>query len=231
MRYTAGQVAGEPARRRVLGGAASAGWHWMADDASAADDYARRFARVVIGDQAIENACAEAGTTSHEAITRAQIRLPAVARSWTLFAIAPGSRPRDEPVEPDGTGSRALGGRRRSRPVVAQSVCRIRRSRISPPCSSTWLPRGCWVGRSADQTGDQRTRPQPGRVGGADSWRSSARLSHDHAALAQEVWGAQQQNGLRGEVGERSRTLQQRHGETLASIKAMLELLIKHTRS
>ncbi|GAB1340875.1 hypothetical protein [Gemmatimonas sp.] len=51
-------------------------------------------------------------------------------------------------------------------------------------------------------------------------------LSHDHAALAQEVWGAQQQNGLRGEV-EKVKTMQQRHGETLASIKAMLELLIK----
>ncbi|GAB1340876.1 hypothetical protein [Gemmatimonas sp.] len=84
VRYTAGQVAGEPRHvefweaRQALAGL-------MADDASAADDYARRFARVVIGDQAIENKCAEAGTTSHEAITRAQIR-SAVAPLWTLFA-------------------------------------------------------------------------------------------------------------------------------------------------
>ncbi|GAB1345032.1 hypothetical protein [Gemmatimonas sp.] len=54
-------------------------------------------------------------------------------------------------------------------------------------------------------------------------------LAADHAALAQEVWGAQQQNGLRGEVAK-IKDLQQRHGETLASIKAMLEVLLKqHT--
>lgn len=51
-------------------------------------------------------------------------------------------------------------------------------------------------------------------------------LAADHAALAQEVWGAQQQNGLRGEV-ETVKAMQQRHGETLASIKAMLEVLLK----
>ena len=51
-------------------------------------------------------------------------------------------------------------------------------------------------------------------------------LAADHAALAQEVWGAQQQNGLRGDVAK-IKDLQQRHGETLASIKAMLEVVLK----
>ncbi|GAB1345033.1 hypothetical protein [Gemmatimonas sp.] len=84
IRFTAGQVAAEArgvefweARQRLAA--------LVADDAAAADDYARRFARLVIGDQAIENACAQPGTTSHEAITRPQLR-NAVAPLWTLFA-------------------------------------------------------------------------------------------------------------------------------------------------
>lgn len=92
IRYTAGQVATEArgidfweARQRLAG--------LVADDAAAADDYARRFARLVIGDQAIENKCAEVGTTSPEAITRQQIR-NAVAPLWTLFATRLPKAPR-----------------------------------------------------------------------------------------------------------------------------------------
>lgn len=84
IRYTAGQVAAE-ARGVDFWEARQALAAAVADDAAAADDYARRFTRLVIGDQAIENACAQPATTSHEAITRQQIR-NAVAPLWTLFA-------------------------------------------------------------------------------------------------------------------------------------------------
>lgn len=82
IRFTAGNVAVEPrtvdaweARQALVGA--------IADDAAAAEAYGQKFARLLIGDSAIENACASA--TSQADITRAQIR-NSVAPLWTLFA-------------------------------------------------------------------------------------------------------------------------------------------------